>query len=75
MGEAGAVIYEKGDWTIPCTCWHRGSGRTGTTYGIDIRNGNRLRVGTEEYLGSSGRMRVLMSKRRKRRKMRESLGQ
>ena len=43
----------------------------GMTYGNDIRNGNILRGGTEEYPGSIGRTGWL---RRRRRRRRESLG-
>ena len=71
MGAAGAVIDDRGEGTFPRTPWSRGRQRMGMTYGNDIRNGNILRGGTEEYPGSIGRTGWL---RRRMRRRRESLG-
>ena len=65
MGAAGAMIDDGGDGTFPRACWRRGRGRTGMTYGIDIRNGNVLRGGTEEDPGSSRRTGGLRMRRRR----------
>ena len=70
MGAAGAVIDDGRDRAFPRKCWHRGRGRLGMTYEVDIRNGNVIRGGTEEDTGSSRRT----GGSRRRRRRRESLG-
>ena len=46
VGVEGLVTNDVGYNTFPRPCWCRGRVIAGTTYGIEIGNGNKLRGGT-----------------------------